>query len=172
MVATAIPRVPLGGATTLRKYYVDVKPHDGDDTTWLGGFGIQENKPLPSDPQTQDSSDMDSGGYQSTTVTALAWSLELKLIRKTQAGTPTAYDPGQELIRTTALKMGVENLIDVRFYEMEPGGPRVEAFQGSAICQWSPEGGDMTALDTVTATLSGAGILNAIAHPFPIIVTP
>ena len=40
---------------------------------------------------------------------------------------------------------------------MSPGGPRVEAYSGTASVQWAPAGGDMAALNTVVVTLGGSG---------------
>lgn len=164
MAATA--RVPLGASTTARKYFLDVRDSGTTgDTGWLGLHGIGELKLMPSEATEQDDSDYDGEGYKSSTVTALTHGAEGKLNRKTLASDPETYDPGQELLRLTALKMGSANRIEYRYYEMEPDGPRVEAYQGYASCTWSPDGGGMDALDTVTFGLKGQGRLRPIAHP-------
>lgn len=162
----ATDRTPLGAATTARKWWLDVRPADTTgDTGWVGVHGITEGKPKASEPTEQDDSDYDGEGWKSSTVTAMAHGYEGKVVRKTQASAPDAYDPGQELIREAAEKMGVENRIQYRVYEMEPGGPRVQAFQGYASCTWDEDGGSMDALSTASFTLKGQGKREAIAHP-------
>jgi len=59
----------------------------------------------------------------------------------------------------------VANSAEIRYYEMETGGPRIEAYQGRCAVAWSDDGGGMTALRTATVKLSGQGVLTAIAHP-------
>jgi hypothetical protein len=162
----ATTKVPLGEATTVRKWYLDVNAGTHASPVWTGVFGITEFQPAL-EPTLQDDSDMDSGGYKSQTVTALAWSLAMKVVRKVQADDAEAYDVGQEILRAAAENMGVGNQVEVRWYEMEPDGPREEAYSGYAAVSWSPDGGAMDALDTVSVTLTGKGARTAITHPSP-----
>jgi hypothetical protein len=157
-------RVPLGASTTNRKWYLDINTGTTALPTWTGVHGISEFTPNL-EPTLQDDSDFDSGGDKSSTVTARAWSVAMTLMRKTTAASATAYDPGQEALRLASEEIGVENRVEVRFYEMEPGGPRVEAYQGFAAVSWTPGGGGMDALSTVAVTLTGQGKRTAIAHP-------
>ena len=132
---------------------------------WTGVFGITDFKPTQDDT-LQDDSDFDSAGFGSQTKTAEKWALEFKVKRAVRAATATAYDPGQEVLRVKAQgKMGPANSVRVRFYEMEPAGPRVEAYQGQAAVSWAPEGGSMEALDMVSVKLTGQGARTAITHP-------
>lgn len=163
-VSTAIEREPLGPATTNRKWFLDVDTAAAAPATWIGVFGLTEFQP-GKDTTLQDDSDFDSGGYKSQTATALQWTLTFKVSRKTVAGAPTSYDPGQEVLRLASDELGVENTVHVRWYEMEPGGPRVEAYEGYAAVSWSPDGGGMDALDIVSVTLTGQGKRTAITHP-------
>lgn len=161
-------RAPLGASTTNRKWWIDVEDPMGlPAAAPLGVFGITEFKPKTAEGVTQDDSDFDGGGFKSTTVTAQAWGAEGKLARKTLASDPTAYDPGQEVLRKTARKMGPGNSLVVRIYEMEPDGPRIEAYTGRCAVTWSDDGGNQEALSTVSFTLLGQGPLTEIAHPDP-----
>jgi len=155
-------RTPLGAPTLNRKWYLDVSDDDG--TTWTPVMGLTEFQPA-TEATLQDDSDFDSEGFRSQTKTASAWSCTGTVVRKTLAGTPTAYDPGQEMIRTTADEMGLANVLTVRFYEMEDGGPRVLAYRGEVAVDWTDNGGDMAANSTAGFTLSGRGRRIAIAHP-------
>lgn len=160
MVATT--KVPLGAATTNRKWFLDVEGDTADE--WIGVFGMTEFKDTL-EASMQDDSDMDGEGWLSEVNTANRWKIEGKVIRKTLAGTPTAYDLGQEKIRLAAAQTGVANVLKIRWYEMEPGGPRVEAYQGYAAVSWSPDGGNTEAVSSVSFVLSGRGKREAIAHP-------
>lgn len=160
----ATTRTPLGASTTNRKWYLDVNTGTTALPVWTGVHGMTEFTPN-FEPTLQDDSDFDSGGHKSSTVTAGAWSVSLSLARKVTAAAATAYDPGQEALRLAGDEIGVDNDVHIRFYEMEPGGPRVEAYDGHAVVSWTPGGGAMDALSMVTVTLTGRGKRNAIAHP-------
>jgi|GEM_PF-1500425 len=168
---TATTKVQLGAATTVRKWYVDVNTGTLADPVWTGVFGVSNFKPSLS-PTWKDTSDFDSGGDESSTSTSRKWELDFKVERKTQASDPTAYDPGQEALRLRAEHIGLLNSIGVRFYEMEPGGPRIEAFQGQAGVEWSPDGGAMADTDGVSVKLIGQGSRTAITHPDTVASVP
>ena len=161
---TVPTRTPLGASTLVRKWYLDVNTGTADAPVWTGVFGMTNFQPTFT-PTLQDDSDFDSQGYKSSTVTALEWGATATVSRKVQADAPTAYDPGQELLRTTSETQGTQNRVQVRFYEMSPGGPRVEAYSGWCAVTWSPQGGPMDALDTVQVTLTGQGQRSDITHP-------
>lgn len=163
----ATTKVPLGASTTVRKWYLDVNSNTFASPTWVGVFGMTEFKPAI-EPTLQDDSDMDGGGYKSQTKTAESWSCEFKVKRAVTAALSTAYDPGQEILRLKAIgQFGPANQVDIRYYEMEPSGPRIEAYRGFAAVSWSPDGGQMDALDMVSVVLTGQGKLSPITHPAP-----
>lgn len=162
---TVPTRTPLGASTVNRKWYVDVDIDDDGTPNWVGIHGITECQPSHENG-LQDDSDFDSEGFGSQTKTREGWGLNLTVRRGVQSATPTAYDPGQEFLRTKSIgKMGTANSVHIRYYEMEPGGPRAEAYEGRAAVGWSPNGGGMDALSTVAITLAGQGKLTAITHP-------
>jgi hypothetical protein len=160
----ATTKTPLGASTTNRKWYLDVNTGTEALPVWTGVFGITEFT-APLDNTLQDDSDYDSDGYKSQTKTASQWSITGTVARKVTAASATAYDPGQEAIRLAADENGVANSVHVRWYEMEEGGPRVEAYEGRAAASWTPNGGAMDALSTAGFVLTGQGKRTAIAHP-------
>lgn len=165
-MATTIPeRSQLGASTTNRKYYLDVVDPDasGSEDIWIGVFGLQEGKPRPSEATTQDDSDFDGEGYKSQAVTALTWGFDGKVLRKIDGTDSTAYDPGQEVLRKVAAKIG--GRVKFRYYEMEPDGPRVEAMTGWGTVTWAPDGGNMESLDSVAFTITGRGKPTSTVHP-------
>lgn len=160
MVNTVTPRAPLGASTNNRKWYLDV--YQGSNI--IGVFGITDFKNLLTG-SAQDDSDFDSDGWKSSTNTANAWGAEIKVGRKTLGSNATAYDPGQEILRKAARKTGILNRVRVRIYEMEEGGPRVEAYEGSVAVMYSEDGGNMEALSMAAITLTGQGKPIEITHP-------
>lgn len=160
----ATTKAPLGASTTNRKWYCDINTGTDQAPIWAGLFGVTEFKDTL-EASLQDDSDFDGGGWLSEVNTANRWKIEGKVARKTKASDPAAYDPGQEAIRIAAAKTGIENVIGVRWYEMEPGGPRVEAYEGKAAATWSPDGGSTEATSTASFVLSGRGARIPITHP-------
>lgn len=165
MADTSVPRVSLGATTLNRKWYFDVDTNPTGTANWVGVFGVQEFKPSV-DASTGDTSDFASA-WKGTQNSALAWKLEGKVKRATTAASALAYDPGQEYLRTQSLLVGVAGRTHVRFYEMEPSGPRVEAYDGWGTVTWSEEGGGQDALSNVSFGINGDGPRNAITHPQP-----
>lgn len=163
----ATTHTPLGASTNVTKWYVDVDANDGVGTaSWLPILGATNVVFNPDAAHLEDDSDYDSGGFMSQTKTATAWTATMTLARKVLTSDATAYDPGQEHLRTKSIgKVGPSATVTVRIYEMQPDGPRVEAYTGKATVSWQPQGGAMTALDTVQVALTGQGQLAPISHP-------
>ena len=164
-------RTPLGAATTVRKWFLDANVGTTSAPEWTGVFGITNFKPNLA-PTWKDTSDFDSQGDMSSTATARAWGCDVKVERKTQDSDPTTYDPGQEALRARAEELGLLNSIEIRYYEMEPGGPRVEAYQGTVGVEWSPDGGAMSDTDGVSIKLIGQGRRTIITHPDTVATVP
>jgi len=110
---------------------------------------------------TQDDSDYDSGGWGSTVKTAQNWSGELSFNRKSTPDS-TAYSTVHEKLRTAALSFGSSSKIGVRWYDRNA---MPEAYQGTALVEWEPSGGDRTALEGIKVTLTGVGALVPITNP-------
>ena len=130
---------------------------------WTAVRGLREFKPSLA-AALQEDSDFDSGGYKSSTKTAVGWSLETKVARKVTADAVPAYDPGQEKLRLAADQNGPANTVHVRWYKV--GAVRTEAYEGYAAAEWAPDGGGMDALDTASVKLTGQGKRQPIAHPY------
>lgn len=130
---------------------------------WTAVRGLREFKPSLA-AALQEDSDFDSGGYKSSTKTAVGWSLETKVARKVTADAVPAYDPGQEKLRLAADQNGPANTVHVRWYKV--GAVRTEAYEGYAAAEWAPDGGGMDALDTASVKLTGQGNRQPIAHPY------
>lgn len=157
-------RTPLGAPTHTRKYWVDVAPLGS--SSWLPVMGISSITANLDNPTTNDVSDNDSDGFKSNSKDAATWGVDFTVFRKVLNSDATSYDPGQEFLRLKAIgQFGPNNTVQVRIYEMEPGGPRVEAYLGVANVTWQAQAGNMEADDTVQVTLNGNGLISPIAHP-------
>jgi len=167
----SVARTALGAGGLARRWYLDVNTGTHAAPTWIAVNGVEDFK-APLDPSVQDDSDYDSGGYKSSTITAIGWSIDLKLARKVTVASPTVYDPGAEVLRAASVLMGASNRVEVRWYEMTTSGPKVEAYQGYAAVSWSEDGGGMDALASVSVTLTGQGEREAITHPDGAAVVP
>lgn len=154
---TAVAAESLAAALA-RKFKVEVRAVGGP--VWTALRGINSLTPGVN-TTTQDDTDFDSDGWASTVKTLLGWQVTAGLIRK--YGTLTsAYDPGQEILRTASDKFGTAGLVEVRWYDRDGGD---EAYEGTASVQWEPSGGDASALDIVNVTLLGQGKRIVITNP-------
>jgi hypothetical protein len=145
---------------------VDIDTGTTGTPTWTPIYGVVNFQPTHN-TTLQDDSDYDSGGFKSSTATAIEWGATLTVSRKVVESAPTTYDPGQEALRAASNNLGVANAVHVRFYEMTVGGPRVESYAGYAAVSWSPSGGAMDAIDQVQVTLTGQGPRLTPTHPYP-----
>lgn len=157
-------KTPLGASTVNRKWYLDVNTGTFAVPVWTGVFGMTDFKPV-NNGTLQDDSDFDGEGYKSQTQSAIEWGFETKVRRGVTRAEPTAYDPGQEVLRLASLGMGIDNEVDIRYYEVTAGGPDAEAYRGFVVVTYEDDGGDMAALSTASIKGGGRGKRTPIAHP-------
>lgn len=166
---TAGPTTPtqLGAATLVRKWYLDVNTGDSTAAVWTHVNGIMSLVPNVDAANWADSSTFDTAGAQTKTKTASAWSVTGKVLRAVTAALATAYDPGQEYLRTAAVgKYGLDNQVEIRFYEFNgANGPQIEAYHGFAGVEWAADGGSMPDLDIAAFTLNAQSALDQITYP-------
>jgi hypothetical protein len=157
---TAAPTSEVLVSTTPKKFRIDVNTGTFGSPVWVKIRGIVDFKPNIN-TTTQDDSDYDSGAWGSDAKTQVKWvnTLTVKRGLGVQTG---VYDPGQEVLRAAAPLLDAAGAVDVRWYDRK-GGP--EAYRGTAIVSWAPQGGSATALDTVQITLNGQGAPTTLANP-------
>ncbi|MEU0671365.1 phage tail tube protein [Streptomyces sp. NPDC006172] len=131
---------------------------DGSD--WQSVIGVTEFNPA-AEPNIEDSSDFDSGGWAGNTKTGQSWELGLTINRRINDQTKV-YHPTHEALRVASFASGSASRVHVRYYDRN-GLP--EAYEGTAIVTWAPSGGEYTALDQVEVTLTGDGPLLLITNP-------
>ena len=150
--------VQPGTPTVNTKWRLDIDTDDtGTTPAWLQVKGLSALQPAVNNT-VQDATDYDSVGWGADAVTLRKWQVTGTCMRKRydDAGT-AAYDAGQEALRAAADDLA---LVHCRFYERGADGAALtdgEAYEGYALVQWEPQGGDATALSTVNFTLLGQG---------------
>ncbi len=140
--------------TLNRDWFVDV--YNG--STYTGVYGMTSMQPAI-DSTDQDDSDMSSAGWGATLTTMRKWSLVTTVSRKKDT-TTLLPDPGQEILRSAA---DANTPVVVRWYKKIAGW---EAYTGTGIAQWSPQGGSVDGIDFVQVTIQGQGARTAITNPF------
>ena len=165
------PRIPLGASLLARRWWLDVNTGTYSAPTWIAVGGVQDFK-APLDASVQSDDDYDSAGWKASTVSALGWKIDLKLARKETVASPLVCDPGAEVLRLSSEEMGGANRVDIRWYEVTAGGPKVESYRGYATVTWSEDGGGMDSLATVSVSLVGQGAREKPAHPATVSVVP
>lgn len=112
---------------------------------------------------TQDTTDYDSVGWGGDTVTLRKALVTGTVFRKLYS---SAFDPGQELLRSSAESLAIVHL---RYYERFVNG---EAYEGLFTIGWEPQSGDPTSLISANFTAYGQGARTAITNPFNVATVP
>lgn len=131
-----------------------------DGSSYIPVRGMTDFQPAVN-TTTQDDSDYDSGVWGSDAKTQLKWQNTLKISRKRAAG--YVEDPGQAVLRVAHDQVGTAGTVRVRWYDRNGEGS--EAYEGFAMVQWSEDGGNTQALNTVSVTLMGQGARSNITNP-------
>jgi hypothetical protein len=145
-----------------RRFKVDVST---DNATWVPLKGINDLNPAISNT-TVSADDFDTSGFNAIEKTAIGWVLTIKALRKTISG---VFDAGQELVRAAQLQFGDSARVYVRWYDRNGAA---EAFSGKAVVGYSASQTGVDALDEVTITLTGDGVLSSIANPYSATAVP
>lgn len=157
---TSVSAPPLTSSPAT-KWKCDVDSSAGQDGTgYIPVRGITDFQPAIA-TTSQDDSDYDSGVWGSDAKTQLKWSNVIKLSRKRAAN--YIEDPGQKVLRLAHDQVGAAGTVRVRWYDRNGHGS--EAFEGFAFVEWSDDGGNTTALSTVSVTLMGQGVRTPITNP-------
>lgn len=142
--------------TTNAKWRLDVNTSEPATPAWEQLRAMQSFTPSVN-PTTQDATDYDSEGWGADAVTLRKWVNAIVLGRKLGAA---GYPASQEFLRGAA---DAGETVEVRWYER--GIPTGEAYSGTALVQWEPQGGEASGLAVVNVTLLGQGERLEIAHP-------
>ncbi|GGJ82070.1 hypothetical protein GCM10011583_12030 [Streptomyces camponoticapitis] len=139
---------------------INVAAADAEEPDWQLCPGVREFQPA-SEPNIEDSSDYDGEGWAGNEKTGQAWELSVTIRRKANKAVKV-YNAVHEKIRLAHYAYGADNKIHLR-YMNRLGLP--EAYEGKAIPNWQPAGGEYTALGETEITFTGDGPLTPIDNP-------
>ncbi|MFE5852017.1 phage tail tube protein [Streptomyces sp. NPDC056500] len=127
---------------------------------WQVFPGISEFQPA-SEPNFEDSSAYEDGGWAGNEKTGQEWELSVTFTRR---GRPTAktYHPVHEKVHLAHYAYGAANKVHLRYMDRDE---MPEAYEGFAVPNWAPAGGSRTDLEQIELTLTGDGPLLPIANP-------
>lgn len=145
-----------GTPTTNKKWRLDVDLDPAGSGNWAQVRGLNNVGPNLNNT-IQDATDYDDDMWGSDAVTGRKWQVTATAFRKTYTG---AYDAAQEFLRAAADGL---DAVHVRWYER--GITNGEAYEGTGLVQWEPQGGDPTGLSQVNVTILGQGARLPITHP-------
>ncbi|AZM46566.1 hypothetical protein DMB38_12750 [Streptomyces sp. WAC 06738] len=143
-----------------RRWRLEINMGTAEAPSWALCPGVTEFQ-WTAEPNIEDSTSYDTDGWTENTKTAQAWEVSTTFNRK-HTPDDTAYSPVHEKIRTAFFAYGDDSKVHLRFMDRN-GLP--EAYEGKALVNWAPSGGEYTALDQVEATFTGTGPLTPITNP-------
>ncbi|KOX16573.1 MULTISPECIES: phage tail tube protein [unclassified Streptomyces] len=151
---------PIDDVTLLARRYRLELDMGTNTPTWTLIPGVSEFAPKI-EPTVQELNLYDGEGYPEQVVTMLKWSVETTLAHRANPVT-RKFSSSQEALRAASMSFGPGSYVKVRWFD-RTGLP--DAYEGRAVVQWEPDGGDAAEVDTVKVTLTGSGPLTAITNP-------
>ncbi|MFI8299986.1 phage tail tube protein [Streptomyces nigra] len=151
---------PIEENELAREWRLEINMGTDEAPDWQLCPGVREFQPA-SEPNIEDSSDYDGEGWAGNEKTGQAWEISATIRRKANKSVKV-YHPVHEKIRLAHFAYGSANKIHLRYMNRD-GLP--EAYEGKAIPNWQPAGGEYTALGEVEITFTGDGALTPIDNP-------
>lgn len=159
----AVTRVALGGTSVVANWYLDIDTAYPSTAAWVPVSGLMEFKPDKNDT-LKDASTFDGHGAMASQKTADQWVLSGKLRRAPQLASLTAYDVGQEKLRTLSELYGTSNLAHVRWYEVNGAGqPVTEAWEGVGCVSWKEDNASYDDIRVIAFTITAYGAKTAVS---------
>ncbi|MGW6009715.1 phage tail tube protein [Streptomyces sp. NPDC055210] len=143
-----------------REWRLEINMGTAEVPDWQLCPGVREFQP-ESEPNIEDASDYDGEGWSSNEKTGQSWKVTVKIRRKANKSVKV-YNPVHEAIRLAHYAYGDANKVHLRYLNRN-GLP--EAYEGKAIPNWQPQGGEYTALGETDIEFTGDGPLTPITNP-------
>lgn len=143
-----------------REWRLEINMGSEETPDWQLCPGVREFQPA-SEPNIEDSSDYDGDGWAGNEKTGQSWELSVTIRRKANK-LVKVYSPVHEKIRLAHFSYDADSKIHLRYMNRN-GLP--EAYEGKAIPNWQPSGGEYTALGETEITFTGDGPLTPIDNP-------
>ncbi|MEU3710487.1 phage tail tube protein [Streptomyces catenulae] len=155
------PTPPAETVTALaRRYRLELDMGTEYAPCWTLVPGITEFT-TKIEPTQQDVSTYDTEGWVEQAVTMLAWSIEVTIAHRAHPDTGE-FNAAQEALRRASMRFGSESYVRVRYYDRNGAN---DAYEGTALVTWEPDGGGPDEIDSVKITLTGSGRLSGICNP-------
>lgn len=162
MTAPLIPPSSIDKVATLASSWA-IQVEVNGNWEWLIGatsFDLQTPKTL------QNAGDLDFGQWGGQVATEVNWTMSMNLLKKlSQSG---EVDEATKHLLACSVKTGVDGMTKVRCWRTD-GFP--DAWEGKGDVQTGGGGGDKTALNSTTLTITGYGPLEPITKPSAAFVT-
>ncbi|WP_267244348.1 phage tail tube protein [Streptomyces sp. PR69] len=143
-----------------RRWRLEVNMGTDETPDWQLCPGVVDFQPA-AEPNFEDGTAYESDGWTENTKTAQSWQVTATINRKINDQVKV-YHPVHEAIRLAWLAFGSASEVPIRYMDRN-GMP--EAYEGKALVNWAPSGGEYTALDQVEVTFTGTGPLTPITNP-------
>ncbi|EEP73501.1 hypothetical protein MCAG_03828 [Micromonospora sp. ATCC 39149] len=145
-----------------RRYRLQLNMATPGSPDWDTLIGVEEFKPTYSARREDDETYEDEGAMRRA-VTGYSWGIELKIIHRTGSDGIT-WNPVQEALRAAAEANDTQDgEVHIRWYDRN--GLDGANYEGYALVDWSPEGGNPGARDVVAVVLHGQGARTSITNP-------
>jgi hypothetical protein len=166
---------PVSTITALaRRFALEFDMNPTGVADWQPVIAVEEFKPGRVARKEKDESYDDQGSERSA-ITGSSWTIDAKIIHRTGLDGVT-MNAVQERLRTLSEATdAASGEAHVRWYDRSGVG---EAWDGRCLVDWTPDGGNGGARDTVTVKFMGQGprvaITNPNASPLPVVsaITP
>ena len=141
-----------------RDWAAQVKPKGAEPSEWVFVRGA-DSIDVVVETSAVDSSDMESGGWESQTKTSRK--LTIKITGKfARVGDATELEPSQALLRRTGEALGAAGEVDIRVWRTDG---TTEGWETTATNSWSTESGDAKSLRAFNAELQSTCAPSRIA---------
>lgn len=112
---------------------------------------------MPISQTEHDTSDFDSGGWDSTTTTHRGWVVNAEGFDGfTGPANAQVDDPGQAFLKAKGLQTGPDAYAQVRFYRDDTG----KGYEGRVTVNWGGAGGEVKGMEPFKCELKGDGLLS------------
>lgn len=116
---------------------------------------------MPLSETEVDTSDFDSGGWDSTTTTHRGWTVNVEgFDGYTGPDNAQIDDPGQAFLKAKGLLTGPSAYADVQMYRDDNN----KGYSGRVTANWGGAGGDVKGIEPFKCTLKGDGQLSPFTY--------
>ena len=144
-----------------RDYKLEVNTADETTPVWVNVAGLQEIT-LNITDDTADGTDLDDGGWSGQLITGRGWNISATGIETSDdAGGTLTRDAGQAYLEGLSTEVGSAAVAHIRRVHRTTGA----GYEGYAAVSLPTRGGNRTAINPFSPTLTGTGALTPVTGP-------